>query len=284
MSGRRTAAGEAGPPVIALAIAAALFAMAALMLSQGLALFGDQLPVQIPPVFWGSGHLGVAHAYTLLATVLLLLCRIFFTDPFSFKEISSGIWSFAAECGKNLNGILFRKHLSMFLPTLFVYCLGAGLAFAGGWFLIPDKGDLKMALACYLMGLMALILVLASESIVGALGLEDSILGILVFSFSGLVIAVWHRSGFLNALDAVSVQRGIRTFVDPAFPVFPVIVVMAYLLALLICMTVPKSRISRYEIEQMDETVFDELEIPEGIEILEKNGEKLSLVFTKKTK
>ncbi len=59
---------------------------------------------------------------------------------------------------------------------------------------------------------------------------------------------------------------------------------MAYLLALLICMTVPKSRISRYEIEQMDETVFDELEIPEGIEILEKNGEKLSLVFAKKAK
>ena len=49
-------------------------------------------------------------------------------------------------------------------------------------------------------------------------------------------------------------------------------------------MTVPKTRISRYEIEQMDETVFDGMEIPEGIEILEKNGEQLSLVFTKKTK
>ncbi len=268
------------PLLIVCIIAAVVFALVALMLSQGLVLLGVSLPDFMQDTFWDKGHLGLAHAYTLVTTVLLLIWRAFSTDAFSYKEITSGQWEFAVECGRSVKGLLFRKHLGMFLPTMFSYCFGAAITFGSGMLLLPEYDDRGIALGCYLMGAMALMLVLASESVVAALGLEDSLLSIMVFTFSGAVIAVWHKAGFLNIRDASAVKAGIRTFVDPEMPLFLAIVVMSYLLALFIAMEVPKTRIPRSEIGEMDEDLFGELEIPEGFEILEKNGEEMEVVFS----
>ena len=260
-------------------IAAIVFSMITLVVTQGIVLVVPQYSRFIPD-FWSNGLLGSAYVYTLITCYCLFFWRIVETKLFSYADIESGKWNYAKKCGASIKPLLWAKYFSQVIPSLFCYILGAAITIGSVYLISPDDSSLVTSIACVGIGALSLAGLLFLESILSALGIRKLLLSVLVFLIAFGIFALWNHWGFLRFNNELAIRGAIQEIYRIDMPILPVAVAAAFLLSLIICTTVPARRVVNYEIEKMDLSTFEKLQVESGIEILEKNGENYDLVYT----
>ncbi|MBR0451443.1 MAG: hypothetical protein IJI78_05560 [Oscillospiraceae bacterium] len=260
-------------------IAAIIFSMVTLVITQGITLTVPEYSRFIPD-FWTNGLLGSAYVYTLLTSYCLFFWRIVETKLFSYADIESGKWNYAKNCGADIKPLLWAKYFSQIIPSLFCYLLGAAITLVSVYFIFQDDSALVISIACVGVGALSLAGLLFIESIFAALGIRKFLLSVLVFLTAFGIFAAWNHFGFLRFNYELAIRQAIQEIYRFDMPLLPAAVAALLLLSVIICTTVPAKRIVNYNIEKMDSTTFDRLQVESGIEIFEKNGENFDLVYT----
>ncbi|MBP0969607.1 MAG: hypothetical protein J5744_05610 [Oscillospiraceae bacterium] len=236
------------------------------------------------PRFTFDTAAGAAHLYTVAASTVIMLCRVFGPKLFIFDEILSGKWELASRCGANLRKPCLAKALFAFWAPLSTYCFGAVIfclivRFAGGSLFEGFNRQIGL----FMVGLLSMVLMFSLEIIFAAFGAQKGGLPFICLPFFILIIVYWYWKGLLAAnntegMTIVSVENILKfsptslTLIAPA----------AFLLAMLICMTVPIRRIDRYVVEDLDDEMLRILEFRGDQEVYEKTSDGFELVFTGK--
>lgn len=248
----------------------------------GLPKFVPSISARFPQFLFDTAA-GAVHVYTVLASVIIMISRAFNTKLFIFDEILSGKWELASRCGADLKTPCLAKALFAFWAPLSTYCFGAvifcvivrvlgGALFAG----------LGKYIGLFAVGLLSMIAMFSLEIIFAAFGVQKGALPFLCLPFLILILVYWYWKGLLAANTEGITIVAIENIVKFSLTSLTLIAPVLFVIALVICMTVPVRRIDKYVVEDLDDEMLRVLEFRDDQEVYEKTSDGFELVFTGK--
>ena len=262
-------------------LGAVIYAAIAIGLTIVLPKYADSV-TRLFPDYLFSGLPGTVYAYTVVTMICLLLFRTFSNRLFTYTDVTDGHCYFAMGNGAKASSILAAKYFSGLLAPASTYVLGAALTFGACYFLGLSFDGLLISLLTAAVGLCALLLVHSVQLLVGAVGGNGLLVGAIGFVMSFLTVGYLFLKGFFNTGKNGDIPGSVREILSFQLTGLLIPFLFLLLLSFLICMTVPKKRLSAYEVEDLDTDMLRQLQFGTELEVYEKNEEEYELLFAGK--
>ena len=235
------------------------------------------------PEFLTGGLAGTVYAYAVLTAACLLLYRCFAGKLFTYGDVTDGHCYFALGCGAKASSLLWAKYLSGMFASAFTYVLGAALTFGACYLLLPGLAGWQDALPIALAGLFLILIVQSVQLIIGALGGNRGLVAAVGLAFLFLGFAYLYIKGFFalrRGSDLLAAAKELGSFALTGLAIPAVVLTV---LAAVICLTVPRPRLRRYEVEDLDTDMLKNLGFQKEFEVYEKQeGDEYELLFAGK--